>query len=798
MTEDPINATEVNPPKKRFWRGLLKFIYIMLGTVLCGVLLVAITVIITWPKLPELEAMRDYRPRVPLRVYTSDHVLLAEFGEERRDVVPIQEIPQVLIDALLAAEDDDFYQHGGVDWMGVARAVIINVLKGSKTQGASTITMQVARNFYLSSKKTYIRKFYEILLTYKIEHELTKSEILELYMNQIYLGHRSYGFSAAAKTYFGVSLDQLTLAQAAMLAGIPKAPSRVNPITGPAGARQRQLYVLRRMLELGKITKYQYDKAIAEPIVLAKEKNVSESQDKIRKQGRYVAELARQLMFDIYGDDVYSRGLDVYLTISSKDQDLAYQAVHQGVMNYTKRQPFAGAVAQLRIAKDLEKDPEAFESVLEHMQKLYRDKDEFQSFLVLSATPKKVLVARQNDQIVSLTGDSLTVAQKALGMAMPYNERIRRGSIIYVKNTETGLKIVNPPEVEAAFVAVNPQNGAILAMVGGFASEDKFNRVTQAWRQPGSTFKPFIYAAALERGITPQTQVSDQPFYSRTPSGELWLPRNYGNRYEEHMTMRQGLYRSRNMVSIRILQTVGPDFATDFIRRFGFDPRRQPSKHAYLTMALGAGSVTPLQMAMAYAVFANGGYRVQPYLIDHVIDSTNNSPLMQADPDEAGNENNRILDPRTAYIMQSLLKGVARSGTAARAYAELKRKDIAGKTGTTNNSNDAWFAGFTPKMVGIAWLGFDSPHSLGDRETGGGAAMPIWLDFMKGALEDEPVEPAPKMPAGLTQDGERFWYSEFPPGEYISEVAAGDSIPDDEVLLEKEEQEESRGQYTIE
>ncbi|WP_051918984.1 penicillin-binding protein 1A [Basilea psittacipulmonis] len=780
-------------PKKKFsfWRGFWKLVYFFIGLMVCAGLLAAVTLYTTWKKLPELQAMTNYRPAIPLRIYSNDGILLAEYGEERREYLSFNEIPQVMKDALLAAEDGGFYEHGGVDWIGVGRAVLANLISGAKMQGASTITMQVARNFYLSSKKTYTRKLYEVLMTYKIESELSKDQILELYMNQIYLGHRAYGFGAASQIYFGVPLEKVTLAQAAILAGIPKAPSRINPISNLKEAKERQAYVLGRMLKLGKITQAQYDQARAEPIVLSKDREKENEDGSINasKQGRYVAELARRLMYEIYKEDVYSRGLSVYLTVDSKDQDLAYQAVRDAVLAYTARRPYPGPEAQWDLPVGIEKNTQAFSSILSKMKTEYPDDDDLLAYIVLSADAKQVVATRSLGQSVTLTGKSLDYVKRALVAGANKKLKIDRGSVIYVQKLADGqLKIINKPTVEAAFVALDPSNGAIRAMVGGFDYEGSFNRVTQAWRQPGSTFKPFLYAAALERGVTPQTIVSDEPFYMVTPQHTIWMPKNYGNKYDGQLTLRRGLYMSKNMVSIRTLQVVGPDFATDFISRFGFDPNKQPPKGAYLTMALGSGSVTPLQMATGFSVFANGGYRIQPYLINRVVDSTNNVLMMQANPDRAGDENNRVIDARTAYVMQDLLRGVATHGTAARVRGELKRSDIAGKTGTTNNSLDAWFVGFNSKLVGAAWLGYDNPKPLGERETGGGSAMPIFITFMKGALAGVPEDTVKSPPIGLTKDGENFWYREFPPGKYIAMIQAGDSIPPQELRDEKARQ----------
>ena len=733
-------------------------------------LLGAIALSIAWPNLPDLTAMTDYRPRVPLRVYTADKVLIGEFGEERRNVLRFNEFPDVLKSAVLAAEDDGFYQHGGIDWLGVVRAGLANVIAMSKTQGASTITMQVARNFYLSSEKTYSRKFYELLLTYKIESSLTKDQILELYLNQIYLGRRSYGFAAAARTYFGKEVSELDAAEAAMLAGIPKAPSRFNPVTNFERATTRQRYVLGRMHTLGYLTDAEYEKALKEKIVLNPGKGTPAGGYAVH--GEYVSELARQLMFSLYGDEVYSRGLNVYTTIRSDDQEWAWRSLRDGVLQYTRRAKYPGPIAQLDLPAGLEKNPEKFDAYIDNVLEQYPDGAGFQTAVVLSADPKSVTLARSSNEIITINDKkTLAIVGRSLTPKASKDMLMRRGSVVTINKREDGSwEILNLPEVEGAMVAMTPQDGAIMAMVGGFDFySGKFNRVTQAWRQPGSSFKPFIYAAALERGMTPTTLVSDQPFVltaEQTGSGEAWEPKNYGRQYDDELTIRQALAKSRNMVSIRILQAISPQYVQDYITRFGFQKEKHPP---FLPMALGAGSATPLQMAAAFSVFANGGYRVTPFLIDHVTDAENNV-LMRARPTVAGDAAARVLDPRTAYVMNDMLRGVAQYGTAAKAGRELKRKDLAGKTGTTNESVDAWFAGFTPRLVGVAWMGFDQPKSLGDRETGGGAALPIWMGYMKKALERYPEEKTPPPPSGLMVDGEAMFFAEYPPDQAISRV----------------------------
>lgn len=736
------------------------------GLLICGALLGGLALSLAWPNLPNLNALIDYRPKVPLRVYTADNVQIGEFGEERRRVVPINEVPDVLKAAILSAEDDRFYQHSGIDWSGVARAAITNVREMSKAQGASTITMQVARNFYLSSEKTWSRKFYELLLTFKIEANLTKDQILELYINQIYLGHRAYGFEAAARVYLGKSLSDLTVAEAAMLAGVPKAPSRFNPISNFPRAQLRQQYVLSRMLELGYITQPEYQAARAQTIVLRPQ--IQSDQPNFREHGQYVAELARQLVYDIYKEDTYTRGLNVYTTVTSRDLELAWNALRSGVLEYDQRRGYRGPEAFVDLPAGIENDPQRFDEFLDEALRNHPDSGELLAGVVVSASAEKVSVARSSGQIIDITGKQLAFAKPGLSAKAQPARQIRRGAVVRLRHIKDNQwTLLQLPEVQGAFVAVSPKDGAIQALVGGFDFDlGKFNRVTQAWRQPGSAFKPFVYAAALERGLTPATRISDQPFVleASATGGQRWAPKNYGNTYDYALTLKEGLAKSRNMVSIRLLQAIGPEYAQDYITRFGFDAARHP---AYLTMALGAGAVTPLQLAGAYAVFANGGYRVAPYLITKV---TNNDGqlLMQAKPILAGDESARVIDARTAFVTDSLLRNNVATGTARRAAA-LKRKDIGGKTGTTNDSVDAWFAGYTPGLVGVAWLGFDQPKSLGDRETGGGAALPIWMDYMQTALKSVPEQRVPQ-PPGLQEANGTYYFAEFPPGQAVASV----------------------------
>ena len=725
-------------------------------------MVVAVALSVAYPNLPDISDLSDYRPKLPMRVYSADGVVIGEFGEERRSLTPIKEIPQVMKDAVLAIEDARFFSHGGVDYLGVIRAGLANVGR-AKSQGASTITMQVARNVYLSSEKTFTRKLYEILLTFKLEHLLTKDQILEIYMNQIFLGNRAYGFAAASEAYFGKPLKDISIAEAAMLAGLPKAPSAYNPIINPKRARVRQLYIIERMEDNGFITSAQATAAKAEELA------VKSGPDASRVHAEYVAETVRQLVFNQYGDQTYTRGLNVYTTLRANDQTMAYRALRKGIMDYERRQIYRGPEQFIELPADAKDAEEAIDDALTDSP----DNGDVMSAVVLEANPKRILALRQNSENVEITGDGLKPAQSGLSDKAAPNIRIRRGALIRVVKTAKGTwEITQLPEVEGAFVALDPRDGAIRALVGGFDFEkNKFNHVTQAWRQPGSSFKPFIYSAALEKGFTPATVVNDAPLFfdAGVTGGQPWEPKNYDGKFEGPMTLRTGLKKSKNMISIRILQAIGAPYAQEWITHFGFEAEKHP---AYLTMALGAGSVTPMQMASAYSVFANGGYRVNPYLITKITDQRGKVLVETKMP--TLDESSRGIDARNAFIMSSLLQEVARSGTAAKAQAMLKRPDIYGKTGTTNDSIDTWFVGFQPTLTAAVWMGYDTPKNLGDRETGGGLSLPIWIDFMSYALRGVPVT-EPPVPEGVVNMGGEWYYDEYAKRAGVSSVGMQDA-----------------------
>ena len=723
-------------------------------------LFVAVALAVAYPNLPDISDLSDYRPKLPLRVFSADGVMLGEFGEERRNLTPIHEIPQVMKDAVLAIEDARFFSHGGVDYLGVIRAALAN-LGRSKSQGASTITMQVARNVYLSAEKSYTRKIYEILLTFKLEHLLSKNQILEIYMNQIFLGNRAYGFAAASEAYFGKPLKDISIAEAAMLAGLPKAPSSYNPIVNPKRARSRQLYIIERMEDNGFITAEQATQAKAEELQLRQASNVG------RVHAEYVAETVRQLVFSQYGDETYTRGLNVFTTLRSTDQTVAYKALRKGIMDYERRQIYRGPERFIELPVNAQETDDAVDEALIESP----DNGDVMSAVVLEASPKRILAMRSNSEAVEITGDGLKPAQSGLTDKAGPNIKIRRGALIRVARTPKNTwEITQLPEVEGAFVALDPRDGSIRALVGGFDfQKNKFNHVTQAWRQPGSSFKPFIYSAALEKGFTPSTVINDSPLFfdAGVTGGQPWEPKNYDGNFDGPMSLRTGLKKSKNMVSIRILQSIGPRPAQEWLTHFGFEADKHP---AYLTMALGAGSVTPIQMATAYSVFANGGYRVNPYLIAKITDQRGKVLLDTQAPQLL--ESARTIDARNAFIMNSLLQDVTRSGTAAKAQATLKRPDLYGKTGTTNDSIDTWFVGYQPTLTAAVWMGFDTPKKLGDRETGGGLSLPIWIDFMQYALKGVPVSEY-AAPQGVTNLGGEWYYNEYARGGGISALTGG-------------------------
>jgi penicillin-binding protein 1A len=746
-------------------RGLLGLGVLVVGAGASLLMIVALALALAYPNLPDIGSLTDYRPKLPLRVLAADGQLLGEFGEERRIYMPIGEIPKVMKDAVLAIEDANFYRHGGVDFKGVARAALAQFSE-AKSQGASTITMQLARNFYLSTEKTFTRKIYEILLAFKIEAMLSKDQILEIYMNQIFLGHRAHGFAAASDVYFGKPLKQITVAEAAMLAGLPKAPSAYNPLSNPRRATVRQRHIIERMADNGFITRAQADEALAQKL---RYRNVTEASN----FAGYVAETARQLVFAQYGAETYSRGLNVYLTVDAASQMVAYRALRRGLMDYEQRQVYRGPEAFVELPADASRaDARIAEALADHP-----DNDELRAAVVTEVTARKVVAVLQSGEVITVTGEGLRPVQSGLSERAGPKLRIRPGAVVRViqaGGANGAWTMTQVPEVEGAFVAMDPRTGDIRALVGGFDyGKSKFNHVTQAWRQPGSSFKPFIYSASLERGFTAATTVNDAPlFFDASATGsQPWEPKNYDGKFDGPMSLRTALARSKNMVSIRVLQSTGTEFAQRWVTRFGFEADKHPP---YLTMALGAGSVTPLQMATAYGVFANGGHLVEPRLIARIAD-TGGRVLLETRPPER-DDSLRVIEERNAFVMSSLLQEVTRSGTAARAQATLKRPDLFGKTGTTNDSMDAWFAGYHPNIVAVVWIGYDNPRKLGSNETGGGLSLPVWIEFMGHALREEPVV-LPEPPEGIVRAGNEWVFDEFNGGRGVSAVGLEDVVP---------------------
>ncbi|WPC67892.1 PBP1A family penicillin-binding protein [Rhodoferax ferrireducens] len=699
--------------------------------------------------LPNLDALMDYRPKIPLRVYTSDNVLIGEFGQERRDVVAIKDIPLVQKQALLAIEDSRFYEHGGVDFKGMARAVIAD-LSGGLKQGASTITMQVARDFFLTKEKLFSRKVTEVMLAYKIERALTKDQILELYMNQIYMGQRTYGFGSAARVYFGKALKDLSIAQAAMLAGLPQAPSSINPVANPKGAKARQHLVLRRMRDLGYINEAQYKSALQENI-----HTLGEGQS-INGHAQFVAEMVRQTMYAQFKEETYTRGISVITTLVQSDQEAAYDAVRRNVMAFDQRHSYRGPEALVALPRNTIERQKSIEATLQQ----HPASDKLLSAVTIAVTPKSLRAILATGDEIQIGAEGLRRAAAALAPTAPSTLKIKPGSVIRVVQDSRGRwSITQLPVVGAAFVALNNQTGAYRALVGGFDfNASQLNHVTQAWRQPGSAIKPFIYSAALEKGFSPGTLVNDVPLTlsGLETGGQPWQPQNDDDVYDGPITLRVALAQSKNVAAVRLLRAITPKYAHDFLPRFGFDATKQPVNY---TLALGTGSVTPLQMAQAYSVFANGGFQVNPHLIKKVVD-TRGTVLFEAKPAVPAQETARVLDARKAFIIDSMLHEVTSSGTGAAASQKLGRQDLAGKTGTSSQAFDGWFAGYSGDTTAVAWMGYDEPRSLGGREFGATLALPIWIDFMRVTLAGMPLNQALK-PAGVTQSQGDWMLDEF-------------------------------------
>ncbi len=708
--------------------------------------------------LPPLDKVLNYQPRLPLQVYTADGMEIAQFGAERRRFVPIGKIPKLMQDAVIAVEDARFREHNGIDPKGVARA-LLSMITGGRTQGASTITQQMTRTVLLSQERTVQRKAKEIVLALKIEESLSKDRILEIYMNEIFLGQRAYGFAAAAQTYFGKTLDKLSIAETAMLAGLPQNPYYANPVANLDRAVARQHLVLERMQVTGVISAAQAAAARAEKLVIRPRLDTP-------IHAEHVAEMARRVVVERFGAEAYSNGLRVVTSLRAADQQAGWAAVRRAVLAYDRKGSWRGPEDQETLPRlDAEQEVRSAAQLLRE----HRDDETLRVAIVLAASPKELRVQLASGERVSLSGEGLRWAQPGLAPKAPAALALRRGAIVRVQSQGGAWAISQWPQVEAGLVALDPATGRVRALVGGFDfAHQPFNHVTQAWRQPGSSFKPFLYSSAFEHGVMPATVIDDAPF----TSAEGWSPQNSDGRFDGPMTLREALARSKNLVSVRLAQQVGAGTARDWAGRFGLDPARQPDN---LTLAMGAGSVTPMQLAGAYATLANGGWNQAPVVIERVTDAQG-KVLFEAPPAPPLAEERRAVPARNVFLTDSLLNDVTRVGTAARAQRQLKRGDIYGKTGTTNDVVDAWFAGFQPSIAAVAWMGFDEPRSLGSHESGGALALPMWLDYMAVALRNVPIAPASPPPAGLVRQGDDWLYEEWAGGGWVGHIGADASV----------------------
>ena len=782
----PLPAASGSRWTGRCWRTAA---WALLATVAVAGATLAAAVAWYTPQLPPLDRVTAYQPRQPLQISTADGVEIAQFGSERRQFVPIAQIPPLLQQALLAVEDTRFREHSGIDPKGVLRALLAAATGGLR-QGASTITQQVARTFFLSSRRTPERKLKEALLALQIERELSKDQILELYMNQIYLGQRAYGFAAAADTYFGKPLAALSIAEAAMLAGLPQNPGYANPVSNLARATQRQRTVLQRMVVTGVISPAQQATALAEKLNIR-------SALRVPLHAEYVAEMARRLVVEHFGTEVYSQGIKVTTSLLASDQQAAWAAVRRSVLAFDARQPWRGPEdhADLPAESNTPDGQAEIERAAVQALKDQLDDEQLRVAIVLSASPRALRLQLATGEALQITGDGLRLALPGLSPKAGKDLRIARGDILRVwqpaakpglagpgdtgslnaANSNAAWAVTQWPEVQAAFVALDASTGRVRALVGGFDfARQPFNHVTQAWRQPGSSFKPFLYSAALENGVMPATLIND----AALEGADGWAPQNADGQFDGPMTLRQALARSKNLVSIRVLRQIGIPPALAWISRFGFEQGKQP---ANLTLALGAGSTSPLQLAQAYAVLANGGWRVAPVVIERITDAQG-KVLFEAPAAVPLDEGRRVLPARNVFVTNSLLNDVTRVGTAARAQQQLQRTDVYGKTGTTNDAVDAWFAGFqtgsaggagaatSDGLVAVAWIGFDQPQSLGARESGGGLALPIWIDYMAQALKKVPVGAPPAPPVGLLRSAGDWVYSEWAEGGAITSI----------------------------
>ena len=739
---------------------LFKFLWWSFVALFCGLLLsFSGAYLYLSPSLPSVESLRTVKLQMPLKVFSSDQKLIAEFGEMRRAPIKFADIPQDFINALLAAEDDNFANHNGVDLTSLVRAGSQLLKSGHIQTGGSTITMQVAKNFFLTSERSFSRKINEILLALQIERELSKDEILELYVNKIYLGNRAYGIEAAAQVYYGKSIRDTSLSQMAMIAGLPKAPSRFNPLANAPRSKERRDWILGRMYKLGRIDQQRFEEAIAEPI------NASYHGPKPELEAPYIAEMVRAEMVGRYGSDAYTEGFQVSTTVPSDLQNDANAAVRAGLASYDSRHGYRGPETRL---------PGMTKSAwLEELSK-YRSIGGLEPAIITQVEKSGLLVLLRNGEEEAVPWDSMKWARpflntNSIGARPQKTDDIAQvGDLIRVKReADDSLSFSQVPAAQAALVSLDPSNGAIRALVGGFSfDQSNYNRAIQAKRQPGSSFKPFIYSAALDKGFTPATLVNDAPIvFQEAGMEEAWRPKNDNNTFLGPIRLREALYKSRNLVSIRVLQTIGMDYALDYVSKFGFDKDQLPRN---LSLALGTANLTPMEIARGWSVFSNGGYKLDPYLIERIenrdgemlfaatpptvpaAETTVNDELkseLGKDPETPPVIAERIIDGRTTYILTSMLQDVIRKGTGRRAMA-MKRNDLAGKTGTTNESKDSWFSGYNADYVTTVWAGFDQPESLGRHEYGGTVALPIWMSFMSAALAGKPEHLLPE-PAGI-------------------------------------------------
>jgi penicillin-binding protein 1A len=710
-----------------FWGG---------GAALALLLVAAVVGALLWQQLPALDSLTDYRPKQPLRIYSADGQVLGEFGAERRRYVPLGETPKKLQDALLAVEDTDFYNHSGIDYSGILRALLRNLTHSGPRHGASTITQQLARDTFLTKEQTLSRKAVEALLAIKMERELSKSQILEIYMNQIFMGNRAYGFAAAAERYFGKELGQLNTAEMALLVGMPKDPVRLNPVTHLSRAKKRQAVVLDRLAAVGLINAAEADAAKAEPLLIKRPKRLSGIAD-------HAVEMVRAEVVARYGEEVYSRGLQVTTTLQSAEQAAAQGALRRALFELERRQAYRGAEGQLSLPD--ETGPALDEAVDAGFAR-HPDLGELRAAVVLKLSKEQADLLLEDGTAVSLRGAAL----KPLLAEQPAARRVQRGAVVRLLLVGKDWAVSQAPEAEGAVVSLDPATGAIRALVGGFDfARGQYNHATQAYRQPGSAFKPFVYSALVEQGAFEGTEVSDEPI----EVGD-WAPKNYDGKYEERLTLRQALARSKNMVTIRLVQELGPKRVRAWAARFGLEEARQPLN---LTLALGTGAVTPLQMAQAYSAFANGGRIAATQLIQRIADAQG-AVLWEAKPTEP----RQAISERNAFVTSQLLAAVTREGTGARASGLLNRWDLHGKTGTTNDAVDAWFVGFQKTRVAAVWIGYPQPRSLGERETGGGLALPVWAAAMAPALQGVPITPLSPPATGLVQmEGGAWIFEEF-------------------------------------